>query len=246
MLREAGITASALPDNAPMIVMSVKFSLSAQASPGATNLYKVLHVEGSGCASGRDFRDKEGLRRLVVPGTRSPRPYSDTHAIYFPNAYNKGFCGVVFGKDGSEDWSKVTNKRAACMGKCGVTCYRRNAGRPCCGHNSKSGNMDHACWQFAFRRKLEQAKRTGGIMLQLIENGVLGDGQKIERAMAHELRVPVFEVYWRKDQHGKDSDGQWDNDIADGSSLLRVDAHEAAFQLESIRLQLTLGLGPWR
>lgn len=60
-----------------------------------------------------------------------------------------------------------------------------------------------SCWRVSFRHHLEEARDTGGFMLQLEEEGGLGEGQKLEAKMAEELEIKVFRVYTDKmDENG--------------------------------------------
>mmetsp|Transcript_89276 Transcript_89276/g.251242 ORF Transcript_89276/g.251242 Transcript_89276/m.251242 type:complete len:404 (-) Transcript_89276:69-1280(-) len=100
-----------------------------------------------------------------------------TSNVYNPNIFSKGFCGVLQGADGEDDWSRVTDKTFPCRGECSI-------GRP----NNQS------CWRYSFRWHLQKAKASGGFMLQVIEDSVLGAGQEIEEEMARGVKIPIFQV----------------------------------------------------
>jgi len=108
--------------------------------------------------------------------------------IYSPNAFGKSTC--------DPDW---TNYGHPCRGTFD-TCQKEE--------EFKSGTPTlKSCWRFSFRVQLEQAKRTNGFMIQLIEVGLPytrytrghpqtpGDGQKIETDMAQQVSTKVFPVY---------------------------------------------------
>ena len=63
---------------------------------------------------------------------------------------------------------------------------------------------NECCWRYSFRFQLEEAKASGGFMLQLVESGErigkgddakLGNGQQIEYDMAQQLNLKIFHVY---------------------------------------------------
>jgi hypothetical protein len=77
----------------------------------------------------------------------------------------------------------------------------------CMGNCTRYGIMDvpsnDDCWTASYRWHLEphstRARRRGGkrpIMVRILEDGVLGDGQKIEKALAEELKIEVVEIEW--------------------------------------------------
>eukprot|EP00401_Gymnodinium_catenatum_P039589 CAMPEP_0117495390 /NCGR_PEP_ID=MMETSP0784-20121206/20106_1 /TAXON_ID=39447 /ORGANISM="" /LENGTH=430 /DNA_ID=CAMNT_0005290307 /DNA_START=121 /DNA_END=1413 /DNA_ORIENTATION=- len=227
-------------ENAPLIVLSVKFSLSAGATAGATNLYRVLTLP-------------EGTASPYFPTMKAERPYSADHRIYFPNIYNKGFC--KFDANGEIDWSTVTEKSNACYGKCGVSCYILAAGcgdeamERCrhAGHQASRGqNLDHGCWQYSFRQKLEEAKRSRGCMLQLVEapegkKPELGGGQQIEAAMAKEVGVRIFTVIYDYSNGAS----AYSMRLPHGKLLLNPGAGIDNYLEEAERLRDQIGKGPW-
>ena len=117
-------------------------------------------------------------------------PYiQDRFYVYSPNAFEKHTCDV-----------KWTRFSWPCRGTY-ETCQKPD--------NLKMGvPVPDCCWRYSYRYQLKEAKRTGGIMIQLVEVGgnskfcdtegkprSLGAGQAIENEMAHDLGVKIFRVY---------------------------------------------------
>jgi len=79
------------------------------------------------------------------------------------------------------------------MSRCsGSTDYKKNLGM------DEEGNKKPcrtSCWRFSFRWHQEQCKKNDGFMIQVMERGGLGDGQKIETLMAEEIGIKVFRTY---------------------------------------------------
>ena len=118
--------------------------------------------------------------------------------VYAPNAFNKNSC--------DPNW---TDFKWPCRGTT-ETCkfdLSLKTGRP----------NDDSCWRYSFRCQLEEAKATGGFMLQLVEredslnrssHQKLGNGQKIEEDMANRIGTKIFKVYRPlKQEPGDKSDG---------------------------------------
>jgi len=96
--------------------------------------------------------------------------------IYAPNAFDKKTC--------DPNWTDFDHP---CRGT-DDTCEYKN-------ELTKEGQpTDNCCWRYSFRRQLEEAKFTGGFMLQLVEGDGLGKGQTIEKQMAEELSLKIFHV----------------------------------------------------
>ena len=59
------------------------------------------------------------------------------------------------------------------------------------------------CWRYSFRWHLEEARRTNGFMLQIVDlcekdgkkEYQLGDGQKIETVMANQVGTKIFRIF---------------------------------------------------
>ena len=126
-----------------------------------------------------------------------------------PNAYGKGTC--------DDQWTRLT---WPCQGTT-ETCQ--------CVVVSKAGDvgdggipLPECCWRYSFRYQLEQAKRSNGFMLQIVEYAFneegrmpnfdilndkaeegLGDGQKIELEIANSVGVKVFRVWEPLSEYGK-------------------------------------------
>merc|ERR1712054_31730 len=107
---------------------------------------------------------------------KDPQSKLSMYAIYTPNEFEKGFCGV------GADSDRFTDDTYSCRGlhpsllAVGRCASQLDLLDPCTGcplHNS-------VCWRYSFRWHLEEAQRLGGCMVQCIEDGQLGDGQKIE------------------------------------------------------------------
>ena len=104
--------------------------------------------------------------------------------IYAPNAFDKHSC--------DPNW---TDFDWPCRGTKETCCFEDTL---------KTGHpTDDCCWRYSFRYQLEEAKATGGFMLQLVETEepysdgppVLGNGQRIEQHMSQQLQLKTFHVY---------------------------------------------------
>jgi len=79
----------------------------------------------------------------------------------------------------------------------------------CSARNFKNGKpADDSCWRQSFFWHLQHIKRANMPMLQLVEDGVLGEGQKIELAMAQHLQVRVLRMDIKKSTYS-DRSGLW-------------------------------------
>ena len=106
--------------------------------------------------------------------------------LYSPNAFDKQSC--------DPNW---TNFDWPCRGTIETCQYdnktiktKHGVGKP----------TDNCCWRYSFRYQLKESKRTDGFLLQLIECGYkgefqeLGKGQRIERDMAQDLELKIFQI----------------------------------------------------
>ena len=106
--------------------------------------------------------------------------------IYSPNAYSKNTC--------DDQWTRL---EWPCRGTV-ETCQlledvdnMNKGGRP----------TDNSCWRYSYRYHLQEAKRTQGFMLQVVDYDyekqlhILGNGQQIEIEMANQVRTKIFRVY---------------------------------------------------
>ena len=103
---------------------------------------------------------------------------------YSPNAFDKKSC--------DKNWTDFDHPCRGTRNTCNYNNILADDGRP----------TDDCCWRFSFRAQLEEANRTGGFMLQLVEPEKqgspdrLGKGQAIELDMAHNhLKMKVFHVH---------------------------------------------------
>ena len=116
--------------------------------------------------------------------------FRDGHfSIYSPNAFSKDTCDP-----------KWTNIDWPCRGTFD-TCHKDphlKIGKP----------KLECCWRYSFRWHLEEARRTNGFMIQIVdldgEPGLfeeslseykLGDGQQIETEMAEQVGTKIFRIY---------------------------------------------------
>lgn len=81
--------------------------------------------------------------------------------------------------------------------------------------NAEKRPTDTSCWRVAFRFHQEECKVTNGFMIQVHEVEGLGDGQKIEAAMAEQVGLKVF----RSRSHQRSIDG---NRIAGLSGIVKA------------------------
>jgi len=110
--------------------------------------------------------------------------FHNNYRLYNPNAFCKGFCGMAKTWFGNEDGSRVTDMSFPCRGR---DCWLTKMG--------PVKQMDKTtCWRFHFRCHLQEAKDTKGFMLQVVEDGKLGDGQAIEAEIAKEVGVQVLRL----------------------------------------------------
>ena len=104
--------------------------------------------------------------------------------IYSPNAFNQSTC--------DKDWTRMD---WPCRGTYG-TCRKEpplKTGKP----------TFECCWRYSFRWHLEEARRTNGFMLQIVDlcekdgkkEYQLGDGQKIETVMANQVGTKIFRIF---------------------------------------------------
>ena len=121
-------------------------------------------------------------------------PYIQTRfKVFAPNAFKKETC--------DKNW---TDYEHPCRGTSSCCTYNNvlsDKGRP----------TNNCCWRYSFRFQLEEAKATGGFMLQLVERGdedyqEFGKGQKIERDMANQMKLKIFRVYRPVNRYGREYD----------------------------------------
>lgn len=124
------------------------------------------------------------------------RPYfRDGNFTFFaPNAFNKQTC--------DPEWTRI---EWPCRGTID-TCQKElpyKTGAP----------SDQSCWRYAFRWQLEEAKRTGGFMIQVVQHRnpgdytgfyghELGKGQEIETVMANQVGTKIFRIYEPENRGG--------------------------------------------
>ena len=111
--------------------------------------------------------------------------FFDLFSIYSPNAFKKSTC--------DPRWTRL---EWPCRGTY-ETCMKPPTlkfGKPC----------DESCWRYSFPYHLEQAKKTNGFMVQVVElsgysrgkyHHTLGNGQQIESIMAKQVGTKVFRIY---------------------------------------------------
>lgn len=154
----------------PLLIESVRFALGRESSPSSTVLHNYLNQH-------KFFRK---------------------FTLYNPNAYDKGFCARS--PDGSIDWDRATDKNWKCRGlqsgpaKCDLpgTCGGQADACICEPNNTACVRPTlRSCWRYSFRWHQEEAQRTKGFMLQVIERGELGAGQQIEEEMAMDVGLLV-------------------------------------------------------
>eukprot|EP00546_Thalassionema_frauenfeldii_P013586 CAMPEP_0178916832 /NCGR_PEP_ID=MMETSP0786-20121207/12887_1 /TAXON_ID=186022 /ORGANISM="Thalassionema frauenfeldii, Strain CCMP 1798" /LENGTH=393 /DNA_ID=CAMNT_0020590269 /DNA_START=232 /DNA_END=1413 /DNA_ORIENTATION=- len=106
--------------------------------------------------------------------------------VYSPNAFEKKTC--------DPNWTDFDHPCRGTLDACTYDNKFTQEGRP----------TNDCCWRHSFRYQLEEAKETGGFMLQLVEtawelgligHAKLGKGQAIEQDMAEQLGLKIFHVY---------------------------------------------------
>jgi len=102
---------------------------------------------------------------------------------YNPNAWCKKSCDPDF-----------TNMAWPCRGTL-TTCQLPESDNLKTGADGKDKPHSASCWRFAFRFHQSECEATTGFMIQVEEDQGLGDGQKIETAMAKEVGLKVFRTY---------------------------------------------------
>mmetsp|Transcript_6533 Transcript_6533/g.11425 ORF Transcript_6533/g.11425 Transcript_6533/m.11425 type:complete len:299 (-) Transcript_6533:79-975(-) len=106
--------------------------------------------------------------------------------VYAPNAFNKQTC--------DPQWTRFDWPCRGTVDTCRYENKLTDDGHP----------TDDCCWRYSFRSQLQEAKDTGGFMLQVVETGTRvgmakdatpGLGQTIELDMANTMGTKVFQVY---------------------------------------------------
>ena len=106
--------------------------------------------------------------------------------LYAPNAFDKKSC--------DPNWTDIKHPCRGTKGSCRYDNILTKDGYP----------TNDCCWRYSFRNQLEEAKKTGGFILQLVEREhgsdhkttpTLGNGQQIELDMSKQLRLKVFHIY---------------------------------------------------
>ena len=103
--------------------------------------------------------------------------------VYSPNAFSKGTC--------DPEWTRLEWTCRGTYKCCKMVEESLKTGVP----------QPGCCWRYSFRYQLEEAKRTEGFMIQLVDcdmrgnDHVLGKGQQIETEMARDVGTKVFRVY---------------------------------------------------
>jgi hypothetical protein len=103
-------------------------------------------------------------------------------SVYSPNAFAKDTC--------DPEWTRAS---WPCRGTFD-TCRKEDTLK-------KVVPQTASCWRYSFRHQLEEAKRTDGCMIQLVERvedgtpQFLGKGLEIEAEMAIDVGTKVFRVY---------------------------------------------------
>ena len=104
---------------------------------------------------------RRGMASLVLQSLKKHKYFRDS-IVYFPNAFNKGFCKM---KESDIDWDLVTVFIGHCFGVCGLKCYK---GYLCDGMNGTAHGLkchelpapvkttDHSCWAFTFRSQMRK------------------------------------------------------------------------------------------
>merc|ERR1712187_467884 len=118
---------------------------------------------------------------------------------YMPNAKSLGWF---------PDTDCVKNETATCDGGNGNCCVGGTRLRPCQHKRQvqrgfprgqpvdKGKPSDRACWAYSFRWNLNHCKQK--IMVQVVEDGQLGYGQKIEEAMAIKDGIKIVRIKLNK------------------------------------------------
>ena len=103
--------------------------------------------------------------------------------VYSPNAYKKKTCDL--------EWTRSEWPCRGTFETCRVQPSSLKIGVP----------TSDCCWRYSFRYQLEEAKRTNGFMIQVIEynnemgNFEVGRGQQIETDMAQQVGIKIFRFY---------------------------------------------------
>ena len=103
--------------------------------------------------------------------------------VYSPNAFSKGTC--------DPEWTRLEWTCRGTYESCRTEDLSLKTGVP----------QPGCCWRYSFRWQLEEARRTNGFMIQLVDfdkhggDHVLGKGQQIETEMARDVGTKVFRVH---------------------------------------------------
>mmetsp|Transcript_120565 Transcript_120565/g.257480 ORF Transcript_120565/g.257480 Transcript_120565/m.257480 type:complete len:583 (-) Transcript_120565:203-1951(-) len=104
-------------------------------------------------------------------------------SMHSPSGWSQGFCGIIYKDDGTEDWSKSSDKAYQCRGLC------------------ESGPLTRgSCRRRSYRHHQTLAKNSGGFMIQIIERDEnsgkpqLAGSQEIEELIATSLDLKVLKL----------------------------------------------------
>ena len=102
--------------------------------------------------------------------------------IYSPNAFSKDSCDPC--------WTRMEWPCRGTFQTCRIADQSLKTGIP----------NDRSCWRYSYRYHLEEAKRTNGFMIQVVDYNekqkrhILGKGQAIETVMAYQVGTKIFRV----------------------------------------------------
>ena len=102
--------------------------------------------------------------------------------IYSPNAFSKDSCDPC--------WTRMEWPCRGTFQTCQIADQSLKTGIP----------NDRSCWRYSYRYHLEEAKRTNGFMIQVVDyddkqkRHILGKGQAIEIVMAYQVGTKIFRV----------------------------------------------------
>ena len=183
---------NAATKNPTQIVLSTKFSLSEESNSNATTFTVVLNQT-------KYFNDHDTHHRNFI--------------VYSPNAFTKQTC--------DPSWTSIDWPCRGTIDTCRMMMMvnskeEKNNPKQTSGTAAPTADTllptNSSCWRYSYRYHLQQAKKSGGFMIQVVDydnttkKHVLGDGQKIETIMANEVGIQVFRVCQPVDGVGLASD----------------------------------------
>ena len=120
--------------------------------------------------------------QFTVSLKQHPYVQNSNFIVYSPNAYQKDSC--------DPQWTRLEWPCRGTQGTCRMKQSSLRTGTPQLG----------SCWRYSFRYQLEEAKRLGGFMIQVVDldeqcHHQRGKGQRIETEMAKEVGTKIFRSY---------------------------------------------------